>query len=90
MNAVSAPLRYLVNVEQYHRMGEVGIIPPEARVELIEGEVLTMAPIGSRHASAVAVLNELLNHPRIVSRAFVWPQSPVYMEIGRASCRERV
>ena len=51
MNAVSAPLRFLINVEQFHRMGEAGIIPPDTRVELIEGEVLTMAPIGLRHAS---------------------------------------
>jgi Uma2 family endonuclease len=79
MNAVSAPLRYLVNVEQYHRMGEAGIIPPDTRVELIEGEVLTMPPIGSRHASAVAVLNRLLQQPGIVSRAFVWPQNPVVL-----------
>lgn len=79
MNVVSAPLRFLINVEQYHRMGEVGIIPPDTRVELIEGEVLTMPPIGTRHAFAVATLNELLRDPRIVARGFIWPQNPVVL-----------
>lgn len=79
MNAVSAPLRFLVNVDQYHRMGEAGIIPPDTRVELIEGEVLTMPPIGSHHASAVAVLVRLLHDPRLMASAFVWPQNPVVL-----------
>lgn len=79
MKAVSAPLRFLINVEQYHRMGEVGIIPPDARVELIEGEVLRMPPIGTRHAFAVATLNELLGDPLITARGFLWPQNPVVL-----------
>lgn len=79
MIPVSAPQRFLINVEQFHRMGEAGIIPPDARVELIEGEVLTMAPIGLRHASAVAVLNRILHQPPIGPRTLVWPQNPVVL-----------
>lgn len=59
MGAVGeAPLltRHRLTVADYHRMGEEGIFAPDARVELIEGEVIDMAPIGSRHASAVARL----------------------------------
>ncbi len=81
MNVVSAPLRFLINVEQYHRMGEVGIIPPDTRVELIEGEVLTMPPIGTRHASAVATLVELLTDARLATRGFIWPQNPVVLSL---------
>jgi len=50
MNAVSAPLRFLINVEQFHRMGEAGIIPPDTRVELIERKV----PLYARHGVADA------------------------------------
>jgi Uma2 family endonuclease len=41
------------SVEEYYRMGEAGVFAPEQRVELIEGEVVEMAPIGSRHADWV-------------------------------------
>jgi len=41
-------------------MGEGGVFAPEARLELIEGEILEMAPIGSPHAGTVRILNRLL------------------------------
>ncbi len=50
------PRRHRLTVGQYHRMGEAGIFAPDARVELIEGEVIDMAPIGSRPAGTVSYL----------------------------------
>jgi Uma2 family endonuclease len=39
--------------DEYHRMGQVGILSEDDRVELIDGEVLAMTPIGPRHAASV-------------------------------------
>ena len=43
----------LLTVQEYHLMGEAGILDEDDRVELIEGEIIEMAAIGTRHASCV-------------------------------------
>jgi Uma2 family endonuclease len=55
-----AASRRLLTVDEYHRMGEVGILTEGDRVELIEGEILAMAPIGSDHVATTNALNRLL------------------------------
>ena len=52
--------RRQISVDEYYRMAEVGLIGPDERVELIEGEIIDMAPTGSDHASCVNRLNSLL------------------------------
>lgn len=47
-------------IEEYHRMGEVGILGEDDRVELIDGNILKMSPVGSQHAACVSLLNRLL------------------------------
>lgn len=63
-------------VEEYHRMAEAGILTEDDRVELIEGEIVQMTPIGQRHAATVARLTRRLV-PAVADRALVWPQNPI-------------
>ncbi len=46
-------VRHRFTVEEYRKMGEAGIFSEDDRVELIDGEVVEMAPIGWRHALCV-------------------------------------
>lgn len=53
--------RYSFTAEEFQRMGEAGILRPDARLELIEGEIIEMSPIGSPHAACVKFLSGLLH-----------------------------
>ena len=67
-------------VEEYQRIAEVGILTDEDRVELIDGEIVEMTPIGARHAWCVLFLNEFfVKH--LADRALVSPQGP--LRLGR-------
>ncbi len=65
-------------LDEYHRMGEVGILHEDDRVELIEGEIIEMTPIGSLHAATVARIHHLFS-TRLGDRAVVWSQSPLLL-----------
>ena len=52
--------RQPITVEEYYTRAQIGLIDPDARVELIEGEVVDMAPIGNRHGYAVDLLTARL------------------------------
>jgi Uma2 family endonuclease len=45
-----------ITADEYERMGEAGIFPRDARLELIGGEIFEMSPIGSPHAACVKFL----------------------------------
>lgn len=49
-----------LTVADYHRMGEAGILSRDDRVELVEGELVAMSPIGSRHAGVINRFTEVL------------------------------
>lgn len=54
------PRPHRLTVHDYYRMAEAGVLSPDDRTELIEGEVIDMPPIGNRHAEVVRLLNKRL------------------------------
>ncbi len=62
-------------VEEYHLLARTGILKEDDRVELIDGEIVEMSPIGSRHAACVARLTAWA--VRLQDRAIAWVQNPV-------------
>jgi Uma2 family endonuclease len=68
--------RHRFTVEEYHRMGESGILPEDNRLELIAGDIVVREPIGVQHASTVDRLARLWMS-RLGDRANVRIQNPV-------------
>src|SRR5688572_7988322 len=79
--ATPAVTRYRFTVDDYHRMAEAGILHEDDRVELIEGEILQMAPIGGEHAACVNGSARLLIK-RLDDRAVVSIQNPIRLSAG--------
>jgi Uma2 family endonuclease len=77
--ARTSPVRRLWSVADFHRMGETGFLDPEARLELIEGELFEMAPIGSFHAGIVRILAEKLRLGA-GNAALVDSQNPIVLD----------
>jgi Uma2 family endonuclease len=75
--------RHRLTVEEYFRMAEVGLLAPEARVELIEGEIIDMAPTGHRHTSVVSGLHDLFAR-ELASHALVWDQGTLRLSASSA------
>jgi Uma2 family endonuclease len=72
------PRRHRITIEEYHRMAEVGLLAPDARVELIDGEIIDMPRIGTRPAAVVDQLVKLLISA-VGDRAIVRCQGPVQL-----------
>ena len=51
--------KHRFNVKEYYRMAETGVLPPNARVELLNGEIIDMSPIGPFHGGVVTYLTEI-------------------------------
>jgi Uma2 family endonuclease len=49
-------------ISQYHQMSEAGILSENDKVELINGEIIEMSPIGRRHAACVDRINRLFSN----------------------------
>ena len=63
-------------VEEYYRMGEIGVLKPDARVELLDGQIIDRMPIGPFHGGTVKSLIELFSE--VAKRRYlVSAQDPV-------------
>ena len=73
-------------VEEYHRMGETGILVEDEHVELIHGAIIVSEPIGTRHAGTVNRLTRLFTS-RLGDRAVVHVQNPIELAKERSEPR---
>jgi Uma2 family endonuclease len=76
--ATLSPRKHLTNLDEWRRLGEAAIFPPDSRLELIEGEILEMAPIGFNHASHVMRLINFFA-PLTAGKAIVNAQNPLQL-----------
>jgi Uma2 family endonuclease len=72
-------VRHAFTVAEWHRMGEAGLFGEDARMELLDGEVIEMSPIGSPHAACVGRLNVLLIRA-VGHDGLIFPQNPVVLD----------
>lgn len=68
--------RLRFSVSDYETMHENGIITEDMRVELLDGEIIQMSPIGSRHVSFVTRLQRLL-HNMLKDQVTIMVQNPI-------------
>jgi len=71
--------KHYFNVDEYYRMAQAGVFSEEDKIELIEGEVVEMSPIGKRHAACVRRLDRIL-HRSIGELAIVSVQAPISID----------
>ncbi len=74
MNSAITLPRHKLRVTDYHQMIKAGILSNENNVELIDGDLIEMAPAGPEHADFVAYLGKLL---RSQTELFVREEKPV-------------
>lgn len=67
----------VLSVAEFERLGAEGALAEDARVELIDGTVVEMNPIGPLHAGCVAGLTTLFAPLAIAGRAILWVQNPL-------------
>jgi Uma2 family endonuclease len=78
MSSPAANVRHKLTVSDYYRMGDAGILHEDSRVELIEGELIDMSPIGSWHAGIVTQLASVLTMAA-GTKAIISSQNPIHL-----------
>ncbi|HEY0377723.1 MAG TPA: Uma2 family endonuclease [Pyrinomonadaceae bacterium] len=68
--------KYWITADEFEQMGRAGIFHPDARLELLEGEIYQMSPIGSPHAACVDFLSSFFNR-HFGGRVIVRVQNPI-------------
>jgi Uma2 family endonuclease len=78
MGAIESPTPLSLTVEQYFQMHEAGVFAPDARVELIDGVIYEMPPLGSPHHSITMRLNEFFLR-RLAGQITLSPQGALVL-----------
>jgi Uma2 family endonuclease len=76
--ATVIPQKHRINLDEWRRMGEAGIFSPESRIELIDGEIIEMSPIGFNHAGHLNRLNHIFTL-LVTDQAIVSIQNPLQL-----------
>jgi Uma2 family endonuclease len=76
--AIGGPALHRFSVKEYYRMAETGILPPGARVELLDGKIIDMSPIGPLHGGVVNRLHRFFE--RISKDRWLVTQNPVRLQ----------
>ena len=71
--------KHLITATEFTRMGETGVFAEDERLELIEGEIIEMSPIGRRHAGRVRFLINLLTRRLAEDEAVIDAQDPLIL-----------
>jgi Uma2 family endonuclease len=71
---------YRFTVDEYHRLGEAGILGEDDRVELLNGDLIAMAPIGGEHRTLVDTLTILLVRRSENDRYRIGIQNPISLD----------
>lgn len=77
--AAAAPSRRRFTVAEYYAMADAGILSENDRVELLDGDVIVMPPIGDWHAGGVKFFNNTML-PKLLGRAMIAVQDPVRLD----------
>jgi len=80
LDARTLPARHRIDVGAYYRMAEAGILTRDDRVELIDGEIIDMAPIGSAHAGKTNRLTRFVARAVADGNVLVSVQGPLRLD----------
>jgi len=75
-----APARHRLDVDAYYRMAEAGILSQPERVELIDGDIFDMNPIGSPHAAVTRRLEQRFARAVADGLVLVSVQNPLRLD----------
>jgi Uma2 family endonuclease len=76
---MAVPARHRFSVEECYRMAETGVLRPDQRVELLDGEIIDMSPIGPPQGGVTKRLNQYFTQ-LARGRWLVAVQDPVHLD----------